>query len=50
MDELKAIEDVSVLQNSGSKHWKAYSTIAGGTIYMMYVGGLYITGNIQTYC
>ena len=32
-----------------SKSWKAYSTVAGGAVYMMYQGSMYITGNIQLY-
>ena len=31
------------------KSWLAYSTVIGGAIYMMYVGALYITGNLQNY-
>ena len=30
-------------------HWKAYSTLCGGTVYMLFVGSMYITGNLQTY-
>jgi len=32
-----------------SNRWKAYSTMAGGVIYMMYQGNMSITGNIQLY-
>jgi hypothetical protein len=32
-----------------NKSWLAYSTVIGGAVYMMYVGALYITGNLQNY-
>lgn len=43
---IEELNEISVVSNTPSKSWKAYSTVVGGTFYMMYVGGLYITGNI----
>ena len=31
------------------RHWKAYSTLIGGLIYMIYLGNISITGNISPY-
>jgi hypothetical protein len=45
MADLSGIGEVSTIEVN-HYHWKALSTLIGGTIYMMYVGGLYITGNI----
>jgi hypothetical protein len=31
------------------RHWKAYSTVAGGFIYFMWAGSLYCTSQIAPY-
>ena len=31
------------------RSWKAYSTLVGGFIYMIYLGSIMITGNISAY-
>ena len=31
------------------RHWKAYSTLVGGFIYMIYLGSVSVTGNISPY-
>ena len=36
-------------QPSYNHLWKSWSTIAGGTIFMILVGSVYITGNITPY-
>lgn len=43
---MEELNELQVVAPNPTKHWKAYSTVIGGTFYMMYVGGLYITGNI----
>lgn len=43
---LDGIMDITQSTANPGKHWKAYSTLVGGTLFMMYVGCIYITGNI----
>jgi hypothetical protein len=45
LDDLESVDD----KPQNSRHWKAFSTVVGGTIYMLWVGGIYITGNLQPY-
>jgi len=47
-DAEDVIEFDAVVEDS-HKSWFAYSTVIGGAVYMMYVGALYITGNLQNY-
>ncbi len=41
--------DYPAVISGRAKSWKAYSTVAGGALYNMFMGSVYITGNLQPY-